>query len=339
MLELRVCARRRTTACLVMFSNGREGEYVVMFEDSSQISRSAEAMLDSLLENKAKDAFGVPEVLDAIMDGMRKMDGLLVKLEGDIPQDVSIRSLVTDSGTQLFELMPSGSSDSDLTVVFYHGGGFIMEIAEPHWNFCFELVRTLRCHIIVAIYPLAPVHTYEDAYIACYDAFSYASSLSDDSKLILIGDSAGAHLAIAMAQMALNKGVRQPDLVIAISPWIDIADEVEGKDGIDPIDPILAMSGLRKVAGIWAPSSRDAKTFPPCILHGPLEGLAPMMIFSGTREVFHPEAKVFAEKAERAGVDVDLIIGEGLWHCWASMIEMDEGQRAMERMVVRIEKL
>lgn len=310
-----------------------------MFEDSSQISRSAEVMLESLLESKAKDAFGVPEVLDSIMDKTQKMDGLPVTYDGDVPRDVSTRSLVTDSGTQLFELMPSGSSDSDLTMVFYHGGGFIMEIAEPHWNFCFELVRTLRCRIIVAIYPLAPVHTYEDAYIACYDAFSYASSLSDDSKLMLIGDSAGAHLAIAMAQIALNKGVRQPNLVIAISPWIDIADEVEGKDGIDPIDPMLAMSGLSKIAGIWAPYLRDARVFPPCILHGPLEGLAPMMIFSGTREVFHPEAKAFAEKAKQAGVDVELVIGEGLWHCWASMIEIDEGQRAIELMVERIEKL
>lgn len=310
-----------------------------MFEDSSQISRSAEVMLESLLESKAKDAFGVPEVLDSIMDKTQKMDGLPVTYDGDVPRDVSTRSLVTDSGTQLFELMPSGSSDSDLTMVFYHGGGFIMEIAEPHWNFCFELVRTLRCRIIVAIYPLAPVHTYEDAYIACYDAFSYASSLSDDSKLILIGDSAGAHLATAMAQIALNKGVRQPNLVIAISPWIDIADEVEGKDGIDPIDPMLAMSGLSKIAGIWAPYLRDARVFPPCILHGPLEGLAPMMIFSGTREVFHPEAKAFAEKAKQAGVDVELVIGEGLWHCWASMIEIDEGQRAIELMVERIEKL
>lgn len=310
-----------------------------MFEDSSQISRSAEVMLESLLESKAKDAFGVPEVLDSIMDKTQKMDGLPVTYDGDVPRDVSTRSLVTDSGTQLFELMPSGSSDSDLTMVFYHGGGFIMEIAEPHWNFCFELVRTLRCRIIVAIYPLAPVHTYEDAYIACYDAFSYASSLSDDSKLILIGDSAGAHLAIAMAQIALNKGVRQPNLVIAISPWIDIADEIEGKDGIDPIDPMLAMSGLSKIAGIWAPYLRDARVFPPCILHGPLEGLAPMMIFSGTREVFHPEAKAFAEKAKQAGVDVELVIGEGLWHCWASMIEIDEGQRAIELMVERIEKL
>lgn len=310
-----------------------------MFEDSSQISRSAEVMLESPLESKAKDAFGVPEVLDSIMDKTQKMDGLPVTYDGDVPRDVSTRSLVTDSGTQLFELMPSGSSDSDLTMVFYHGGGFIMEIAEPHWNFCFELVRTLRCRIIVAIYPLAPVHTYEDAYIACYDAFSYASSLSDDSKLILIGDSAGAHLAIAMAQIALNKGVRQPNLVIAISPWIDIADEVEGKDGIDPIDPMLAMSGLSKIAGIWAPYLRDARVFPPCILHGPLEGLAPMMIFSGTREVFHPEAKAFAEKAKQAGVDVELVIGEGLWHCWASMIEIDEGQRAIELMVERIEKL
>lgn len=310
-----------------------------MFEDSSQISRSAEVMLESLLESKAKDAFGVPEVLDSIMDKTQKMDGLPVTYDGDVPRDVSTRNLVTDSGTQLFELMPSGSSDSDLTMVFYHGGGFIMEIAEPHWNFCFELVRTLRCRIIVAIYPLAPVHTYEDAYIACYDAFSYASSLSDDSKLILIGDSAGAHLAIAMAQIALNKGVRQPNLVIAISPWIDIADEVEGKDGIDPIDPMLAMSGLSKIAGIWAPYLRDARVFPPCILHGPLEGLAPMMIFSGTREVFHPEAKAFAEKAKQAGVDVELVIGEGLWHCWASIIEIDEGQRAIELMVERIEKL
>ena len=304
-----------------------------MFEDSSQISRSAEVMLESLLESKA------PEVLDSIMDKTQKMDSLPVTYDGNVPRDVSTRSLVTDSGTQLFELMPSGSSDSDLTMVFYHGGGFIMEIAEPHWNFCFELVRTLRCRIIVAIYPLAPVHTYEDAYIACYDAFSYASSLSDDSKLILIGDSAGAHLAIAMAQIALNKGVRQPNLVIAISPWIDIADEVEGKDGIDPIDPMLAMSGLSKIAGIWAPYLRNARVFPPCILHGPLEGLAPMMIFSGTREVFHPEAKAFAEKAKQAGVDVELVIGEGLWHCWASMIEIDEGQRAIELMVERIEKL
>lgn len=82
-----------------------------MFEDSSHLSRSAEVMLESLLEIKAKDAFGVPEVLDSIMDKTQKMDGLPVMYDGDAPRDVSTRSLVTDSGTQLFELMPSGSSD------------------------------------------------------------------------------------------------------------------------------------------------------------------------------------------------------------------------------------
>ena len=47
-------------------------------------------------------------------------------------------------------------------------------------------------------------------------------------------------------------------------------------------------------------------------LNADLDGLAPMLIFTGTHDLFHPDIVTLANKAARAGVPVEMHVRNGL---------------------------
>jgi monoterpene epsilon-lactone hydrolase len=51
-------------------------------------------------------------------------------------------------------------------------------------------------------------------------------------------------------------------------------------------------------------------------LFGDLQGLPPLLIYAGGDETLRDDSIRFANKAEKAGVDVRLEIGKGLFHCY-----------------------
>jgi monoterpene epsilon-lactone hydrolase len=49
-------------------------------------------------------------------------------------------------------------------------------------------------------------------------------------------------------------------------------------------------------------------------LNGNLEGLAPMLIFTATHDLYHPDIVILANKAAGAGVPVEMHVRNGLQH-------------------------
>ena len=54
--------------------------------------------------------------------------------------------------------------------------------------------------------------------------------------------------------------------------------------------------------------------------------------FVGSRDMLTPDSLVFAEKARAAGVDVEVLHGEGMIHVWP-LINMPEARKARDRIV------
>jgi len=51
-------------------------------------------------------------------------------------------------------------------------------------------------------------------------------------------------------------------------------------------------------------------------LYGDLHGLPPLLIYVGSDEILRDDSIRFAEKAEQAGIEVTLKVGEGMFHCF-----------------------
>jgi acetyl esterase len=110
---------------------------------------------------------------------------------------------------------PAGDLDSRLylpdadgpfpTIVFFHGGGFVLGSIDTHDWLCRHLVRESGCAVLSVDYRLAPEHPFpaavEDAYAAVEWAAANPNAVNGTGKIAVAGDSAGGTLAAGVALM------------------------------------------------------------------------------------------------------------------------------------------
>ena len=66
-----------------------------------------------------------------------------------------------------------------------------------------------------------------------------------------------------------------------------------------------------------------------------LTGLGPLTVFSGTRDILNPDARLLAEKATAAGVEVEYHEQPGLVHVYP-LTPTREGRAARDVIVERL---
>lgn len=83
------------------------------------------------------------------------------------------------------------------TVVYFHGGGFVVGGLHSHDDICAEIRAVTGFHVVSVDYRLCPEHPHPAAYD---DALSATREISSTLQhpLILVGDSAGGNLAAAV---------------------------------------------------------------------------------------------------------------------------------------------
>jgi acetyl esterase/lipase len=177
-------------------------------------------------------------------------------------------------------------SGSVRRLLFFHGGSYVYEIAPEHYRFCAALARALDATVSIPIYPLAPEHS--------------AASIHEKMEGVVdalgpfdawLGDSAGAGLALALAQQRT-----EPPPLALLSPWLDIALENPAIAAIDERDPWLSPIGLRECGRLYAKEldSRDPRVSP---VYSRLERIPRISMFIGTRDIFLPDARKFRDRA------------------------------------------
>lgn len=101
-------------------------------------------------------------------------------------------------------------TDGDVpTVVFFHGGGYVIGGLETHDVLCRRLTRESGCAVLSVAYRLAPEHPFPAAVEDCYTATEWAAAnsarLGGADGLAVAGDSAGGTLAAVIALMAAER--------------------------------------------------------------------------------------------------------------------------------------
>ncbi|MCW2787326.1 MAG: Alpha/beta hydrolase fold-3 domain protein [Marmoricola sp.] len=227
----------------------------------------------------------------------------------------------TFAQVQLWTLR-SRRASSHVRVLYLHGGGYVHPLTSDYWR----LLRSLAsdgAEVIVPAYPLAPGATVDDVLPILLDL---VTSLADDpTPTVIMGDSAGGALAIVLAQRLRDQGRRQVAAIIALCPWLDPTLSQPEVEDLESTDPMLAESGLR-AAGRWWAGRRDPADPLLSPLHGGLDGLPPVDVLIGDRDILRPAVDLLAEQAERTDIDLHVHEVRSMFHVWMTRA-IPEGRR------------
>jgi acetyl esterase/lipase len=232
---------------------------------------------------------------------------------GKMPAGIEVSPVSVD-GLPAEWILPAGTAP-DKVIFWVHGGGYVSGSCSDHRIHVSKFVKGANIGALLFEYRLAPEHPYP---AALDDSIKTYRWLLDQgvsaSHIVFAGDSAGGGLALATLLAVRDQGLPLPSAAVAISPWTDLTCSGESyrsnaKKCLSPNGTWTAFS--KQYAG-------DHDPMLPWIspLYGDLHGLPPLLIYAGGDEILRDDSVCFAEKAQAAGVEVTLRVGEGLFHCF-----------------------
>lgn len=114
-------------------------------------------------------------------------------------------------------------------VLYLHGGAFALCSASTHRLITFELVRRTGAVVLAPNFARPPRARFPaplDCVLSVYRALLRHGYRAGD--IVVMGDSAGGNLALALALSALHAGDEAPGGLALISPWVDLGGGAMG---------------------------------------------------------------------------------------------------------------
>ena len=219
---------------------------------------------------------------------------------------------------------PPGARRDVGVVLVLHGSGYLICSARTHRGFASRVAKYAGMPAFVIDYRLAPEHPFpaaEDDAVAAYRWL--LDQGHDPTRIVVAGDSAGGHLAVALALRAKAEGLPPPAGLALFGPLIDPAYRASIADPRtrrQPLDPRAAARAVALYVGDFDPA--DPRL---CLLNADLADLPPTQVHYGSREVMRADAEAFAQLVRETGGRCDEVLWPGLMHGYWLWPRRDDG--------------
>lgn len=208
--------------------------------------------------------------------------------------------------------------------VYLHGGANIYEIDARHWSLVAELARASSTLFIVPIYPLAPIDTAGPIIEAVADL------VTERGATAVLGDSAGGGMSLATAMVLRDRGA-PPVRVSMISPSLDLTFSDPLVAELARTDPWLDIPGAAAAAELYR---GELSLEDPHVSSwfGSLDGLGPLQLIIGTRDMLWADALRLRDRAAREGHPLDYLEEPTQLHVYP-ILPIPEAKVARARIV------
>ena len=243
---------------------------------------------------------------------------IFVDIESKVPEEVqeSCHLEVKEyKNRKIFIITPKEETTNPLKILYFHGGSYVAEASKDHWNFIQKIVEITKATIIMPDYPLTPKHNYKDVFEMVEPLYQEIIQKIDTKNLILMGDSAGGGLTLALEEKIGEKNIPQPQKTILISPWLDVRLNNPKIDEVQKTDKELNKETLL-LAGIAYAGEDGINSYLVNPIDGDLSKLQNIVIFTGTNDILNPDVSVLAEKAKQVGVNIQVKKYKDAPHIW-----------------------
>jgi monoterpene epsilon-lactone hydrolase len=210
--------------------------------------------------------------------------------------------------------------EADLTtVLFLHGGAYVVGSPKFVRQITSWITWSLRARTFAINYRLAPRHRFPAALEDSLTSYRWLLDHGVDPRsIVIMGDSAGGGLTVAMLVAARDEGLPMPAAAVCLSPWTDMAcsgGTMESNAATDYLPANKIPHAVAMVVGDADPTDPRVS-----VVNADLSGLPPLLVFAGGNEVLLDSITTFVEKAQAAGVEVDYVIEPHMYHDWLTVL-------------------
>lgn len=204
--------------------------------------------------------------------------------------------------------------DRDRVLLYFHGGGFQVGSVRSHFDLMHRLSAAARCRVLAVDYRLAPEHIFPAALEDALSAYAWLLEQGvPATNIALAGDSAGGGLALSLLLQLRDAGLALPASAAVMSAWTDMTASGESYQTRADSDPIHQRRMVLAMAGNYL-GQQDASDPRVSPLFAELQGLPPLLLQVGDRETVLDDSRMFARKAQAAGVAVQLQVYDAMIH-------------------------
>jgi epsilon-lactone hydrolase len=217
------------------------------------------------------------------------------------PPGTHVRS-VTAGGVQ--SLVVSPGEDTRTTVLYLHGGGYIVGSAYGYRSHAGALALAAQTGVLVPDYRLAPEHPFPAALEDSVRAYQWLIRRAAPEDVVVVGASSGGGLAMSLLLKLKLERAALPGAAVLLCPWLDLAERLPSESRTT-LPPVPSMEEVRLCTNAYLAGHplSDPIVDP---LSADLSGLPPMLMQAATGDARLADAKALAMRAREQGVDVRL---------------------------------
>jgi acetyl esterase len=210
---------------------------------------------------------------------------------------------------------PAGDA-GERTLVYLHGGGWCVGSPETHDNIVRRLAVGLGCETWSIDYALAPEHPHPAGALDAFAAIRAAARERPGTRIVVAGDSAGAHLALDAALRA--RAAHAPSiagLVLFYGVYTAALDDASMRAYGDGRYGLSEAAHRRYLRDAFAAARERGDE--RCFALDPgvkLAGLSPTFVIAAELDILHDQSLSLAARLQEAGVAVDVLDVPGVTH-------------------------
>lgn len=224
---------------------------------------------------------------------------------------------------------------STATVLYLHGGGYAFN-GPVSARFAAMFAHHTGADLFALHYRLTPEHPHPAQAQDALAAWEYIRCQTPADQIVVMGDSAGGHMALMLLQTLCEKGLEQPALCIGLCPWTDIGERGESLHGNDKFDLVQGWMVLQ--FGRWLDPDQAFGGDVLSPVSYDYSALAPLYLQAGGREILRDMIKDFAMVQHEKGAQVMLDLWPDMPHNFHAYDSLRlSSTQALERVRLAVE--
>jgi acetyl esterase len=295
------------------------------------VSVSVNPQAQQVLDGRA--AAGLPPTWELTPGEVRAGVAIIADMIGPGPDVAEVRDIAIPSQAGgIPARVYSPVADPPGTVVYYHGGGWVIGSIDGWDAVCRALAVASGCELVSVDYRLAPEHRFPAAADDAYDALAWvASSLAGGRPLVVAGDSAGGNLAAVAALRARDSGGPALAMQVLVYP---VTDHDMDRASYRKYDGTEFIVNKRDMIWFWDHYAPDqaarSNPYASPLRATDLSGLPPAYVVTAEHDPLRDEGFAYADRLRDARVPVEHRHYGSQIHGFFTMVNLlDDGDKAV----------
>lgn len=219
------------------------------------------------------------------------------------------------SGVDCEWLTPDRVDDEDTVIFYIHGGGFVNGSAKGSRFYGTTLADEMKRRVVTISYRLAPEHKFPAGLEDCYAVYC---ELIKEHRVVLVGESAGGNLVLAVTLKAKKDGIRLPESIVCMSPCTDFYEDLPSRKKNAGAVCLPQGNLVELLSDVYLTPDTDRKDPLLSPMYGDYTGFPPVFLSADDGEILFDDTDLLVPKIKAAGVEVLYEVQHDYWHAFGT---------------------